>query len=60
MNYLNSLWIFFLIYCVYFSIKTAYETEKNKDMRITERILIMVLSLLFGGLWIFLLYKIIG
>ena len=60
MNYLNSLWIFFLIYCVYFNAKTIWKTEENKDMRIVERILTIVLSILFGGLWIFLLYKIIG
>ena len=60
MNYLNSLWIFFLVYCVYFNIKTIWKTEENKNTSILEKILIMVLSLSLGGLWIFLLYKIMG
>ena len=60
MSYLKCLGIFFLIYCVYFNVKAIWKTEENKNTSILEKILIMVLSLSLGGLWIFLLYKIMG
>jgi len=58
MSYLKCLGIFFLVYCVYFNVKTMWNVEKSKKS-LLEMVLTMVMSVLLGGLWIFLLYKIV-
>jgi len=58
MDYLDSLKIFFLIYCVYFSANRIWNAE-NRNIGLLKLVVITVLSFLLGGLWIFLLYKII-
>jgi len=61
MSYLKCLGIFFLVYCSVFEIVYLLKHDMEKRIEsIMVQIVRIILGVLLGGLWIFLLYKIMG
>jgi len=60
MSYLKCLGIFFLVYCSVFEIVYLLKHDMKKIESLRLHIVRIILGVLFGGLWIFLLYKIMG
>ncbi len=59
MNYLKSLWIFFLLYSISYVIYFLSVKLNKDDNSIYEKFIGMIMGLLLGGFWVFLLFKVI-